>query len=144
VGDAFRRTGLSRPVGPALRRLAVVTLSRRGHEVGDRLLVRRAYGSGRFLAAALVENTTYRDQAAELVELRRTHELPDVPMRVLAAAGGRETLAARARWLRAQRALAALAERGRCDVLEDAAHLVMLDRPDAIVAAVREVLRDAG
>ncbi|MDI2131000.1 alpha/beta fold hydrolase [Yinghuangia seranimata] len=143
IGAGARLTGVSRPLGPALRRLAVLALSRTRRDAADPALMRRAYGSGRFLTAAFTENTTYRDQAADLIELRRGLDLPDVPLRVLAAAGSRETLAARARWLREQRALAALAPRGRCDVLDDAAHLLMLDRPDAVVAAVREVLAEA-
>ncbi|WTW97161.1 alpha/beta hydrolase [Streptomycetaceae bacterium NBC_01309] len=143
AGAAFRVTGLSRPVGPALRWLAVFALSRRGRDVADPRWARKAYGSGRFLAAAFAENTVYRDQAVELVALRKRCALPDVPLRVLAGAGGRETLAVRARWLRAQRTLADLAPRGRCDVLDDAAHLVMMDRPDAVIAAVREVLAEA-
>ncbi|MCF2529849.1 alpha/beta fold hydrolase [Yinghuangia soli] len=142
AGAAFRVSGLSRPVGPALRRLTVLAQARRGRDVADPRWMRMAYGSGRFLTAAFVENTTYLDEAAELIDLRRRLDLPDIPVRVLAGAGGRETLAARAKWLRAQRALAALAPRGRCDVLEDAAHLLMMDRPDAVVAAVREVLSE--
>lgn len=140
IGGLLRVTGLSRPLGPVARGAEVLVLSRRGRDVADARWVRKAYGSGRFFATAFTENTTYRDQAADLVELRRGRELPDVPMRVLAGAGGRESLAVRARWLCAQRTLAALAADGRCDVLEDAAHLLMMDRPDAVVAAVREVL----
>lgn len=143
VGGAFRVTGLSRPVGPALRWVAVQALSRRRRDVADRAWVRRVYGSGRFITAALVENSSYRDEAVELIALRKRHPLPDVPVRVLAGAGGREPLAVRARWLHAQRALAALAPRGRCEVFEDAAHLLMMDRPDAVVAAVREVVAES-
>lgn len=143
AGAAFRLTGLSRPLGPALRWLAVLAMSRRGRDVAaDPRWTRKAYGSGRFLAAAFAENTVYRDQAAELVALRKSRPLPDVPLRVLAGAGGRETLAVRARWLRAQRTLADLAPQGHCTVLDDAAHLLMMDRPDAVTAAVREVLTE--
>ncbi|MGA4543293.1 alpha/beta fold hydrolase [Uniformispora flossi] len=143
IGGTFRRTGLSRPVGPALRRLAVRGFSRRGRDAGDPEWTRRSYASGRFLTAAFTENTTYLDQAAELLRLRDRTAFPDVPLRVLAAAGGREPDAVKARWLDRQRALAAMAPRGRCDIVEDAAHLLMIDRPDAVAAAVRDVLAEA-
>ncbi len=135
-----RASGLGRPIGPWARRSILLTQSRRHRDVADARWVRGAYGSGRFFATALTENTTYLDVAAELADLRRVAPLPDAPLRVLAAAGGYESLAARARWVRALRALANLSPQGRCEVLSDSAHLVMLDRPDAVVAAVRTVL----
>ncbi|MYV98163.1 alpha/beta fold hydrolase [Streptomyces sp. SID3343] len=139
-GGAIRASGLSRPMGPWVRRSVLFTHSRRHRDVADARWVRGAFGSGRFFAAALTENTTYLDVAAELADLRRAAPLPDVPLRVLAAAGGYESLAARARWVRALRTLANLSPQGRCDVLDDSAHFVMLDRPDAVADAVREVL----
>jgi pimeloyl-ACP methyl ester carboxylesterase len=139
-GGAMRVSGLSRPIGPWARRSVLLTQSRRHRDVADARWVRGAYGSGRFFAAALTEDTTYLDVAAELADLRRAAPLPDVPLRVLAAAGGYETPAARARWVRAQRTLANLSPQGRCDVLDDSAHFVMLDRPDAVAEAVCEVL----
>ncbi|MFI1578410.1 alpha/beta fold hydrolase [Embleya sp. NPDC020630] len=140
LGGAMRVTGVSRAIGPAARRSILFTQSRRHRDVADARWVRGSYGSGRFFAAALTENTTYFDVAAELADLRRVAPLPDVPMRVLAAAGGYESLAARARWVRALRTLANLSPQGRCEVLDDSAHFVMLDRPDAVGHAVREVL----
>ncbi|WP_406283111.1 alpha/beta fold hydrolase [Embleya sp. NBC_00896] len=142
VGGAMRVSGLGRPIGPWVRRSILFTQSRRHRDVADARWVRGAYGSGRFFATALTENTTYLDVAAELADLRRVAPLPDVPLRVLAAAGGYESLAARARWVRALRTLANLSPRGRCDVLDDSAHFVMLDRPDAVVEAVHETLSD--
>ncbi|MGC0420594.1 alpha/beta fold hydrolase [Embleya sp. AB8] len=141
-GGAMRVSGLAHAIGPAARRSILFTQSRRHRDIADTRWVRGAYGSGRFFATALTENTTYFDVAAELVELRRDAPLPDVPLRVLAAAGGYESLAARARWVRALRTLANLSPQGRCEVLDDSAHYVMLDRPDAVSDAVREVLSD--
>ncbi|MYS79335.1 alpha/beta fold hydrolase [Embleya scabrispora] len=140
VGGAMRVGGLARAVGPAARRSVLFTQSRRHRDVADARWVRGAYGSGRFFATALTENATYLDVAAELADLRRVAPLPDVPLRVLAAAGGYESLAARARWVRALRTLANLSPHGRCDVLDDSAHFVMSDRPDAVADAVHEVL----
>jgi len=140
AGGAMRMSGLGRPLGPWARRSILFTQSRRHRDVADARWVRGAYGSGRFFATALTENTTYLDVAAELHDLRRAAPLPDAPLRVLAAAGGYESLAARARWVRALRTLANLSPRGSCEVLDDSAHFVMLDRPDAVVDAVHDVL----
>jgi pimeloyl-ACP methyl ester carboxylesterase len=140
AGGVFRATGLSRPAGPALRALAVRAMTRYGRDPGDPEWRRRGYASGRFLTAAFTENTTYLDQAAELLRLRTRAPFPDVPLRVLAAAGIREPARLRGRRRDRQRDLAAMSPRGRCEVVGDAGHLLMIDRPDAVADAVFGVL----
>ncbi|MFJ8935687.1 alpha/beta fold hydrolase [Streptomyces sp. NPDC102365] len=129
-GRLLGGAGLSRALGPLLRRTAVRAgrLNGRG-DPAPYDLVRRAYSTSRSLRAALAENATYRDQAVELDGLRE-RPLPDVPVTVLAAhAGGSPD------WLDRQERLA---ERlgGTFRVAAPAGHLVMLDRPQDVAAAI--------
>ena len=98
----------------------------------------RVYARGRVAAATLDEWLAFRDMMADLARLRTVAPLPPVPMVVLTALGGQRRGAARRR-RRGHRALAAMSPRGRHVVLPDAGHLVQLDRPEAVAAAVREV-----
>ena len=59
--------------------------------------------------------------------------MPDVPVVVVTASGGGGR-----QWLRDQARLAQLL-RGQQVVVEDARHLIMIDRPDVVVDAVRSV-----
>lgn len=77
-------------LGPAARRLAARENTVCGEDLAPAALVRRCYRTGRALRAALRENTTYLDVAAELAELRRWAPLPDAPVTVLAADDGRD------------------------------------------------------
>ncbi|MEJ8634633.1 alpha/beta hydrolase [Streptomyces sp. MS2.AVA.5] len=128
LGRALGALGVPAALGPPTRR-AAVRLSRTGG--GDPApvdLVRRCYGTSRVLRGALLENTHYRAVAAELLDLRERYALPEVPVTVLAAdAAGR-------RWTARQRAFAELLGARFQEV--EAGHLMMLDRPDAVAAAV--------
>ncbi|MEV6393818.1 alpha/beta hydrolase [Streptomyces sp. NPDC051907] len=130
LGTALGAAGAPAALGPLTRR-TVVRLSRAsGGDPAPPALVRRCYATTRVLQGALLENTHYRAVAAELLALRERHPLPDgVPFAVLAAAAGG------ACWLDRQRALA---ERlgARCEAVASSGHLMMLDRPDAVAAAV--------
>ncbi|MFD6290690.1 alpha/beta fold hydrolase [Streptomyces sp. NPDC060205] len=142
-GTLLTGAGLPRALGPLLRRTAVRAVRRNGgdstpydstpYDPAPYDLVRRAYSTSRFLRAALAENATYRDQAAELEELRE-QPLPDVPVTVLAAAAHPGGKASR-HWLDRQERLA---ERlgATFRVSAPAGHLVMLDRPQDVAAAI--------
>ncbi|WP_232246362.1 alpha/beta fold hydrolase [Kitasatospora mediocidica] len=120
--------------GPAGRRLVVRYATVLGHDPAPAALVRRCYRPGRALTAALLENTHYLDIAAQLAELRTRAPLPDVPVTVLAAydrSGSRRALD----WLRRQERLAELLG-GTLRTAAPAGHLLMLDRPEAVAAAV--------
>ncbi|MEV4613947.1 alpha/beta hydrolase [Kitasatospora sp. NPDC049258] len=116
--------------GPAARRLVVRLVSVRGRDEVPAELVRRCYRPGRVLRALLRENTAYLDTAAELARLRARLPLPDVPVTVLAA--GR---ADGSGWLDRQRALAARLD-GEFRAAVPAGHLLMLDRPAEVAAAI--------
>ncbi|MCX4233156.1 alpha/beta fold hydrolase [Streptomyces ortus] len=133
-GTLLAGAGLPRALGPLLRRTAVRAGRRNGR--GDPApydLVRRAYSTSRSLRAALAENATYRDQAVELADLRE-RPLPDVPVTVLAAHADPDSGGSR-HWLDRQERLA---ERlgGTFRVAAPAGHLVMLDRPQDVAAAI--------
>ncbi|MER5870585.1 alpha/beta fold hydrolase [Streptomyces sp. NPDC002044] len=134
LGRAVTAAGLPAALGPAARR-ATVRLSRTGGgDPAARDLVRRCYRTGRVWRGALLENSRYRDMAAELPALRAAHPLT-APATVLVGhdgSAGRGALG----WLSRQ---AALADRigARFEVAEPSGHLVMLDRPDQVARAVR-------
>ncbi|GHA52809.1 hypothetical protein GCM10010372_61160 [Streptomyces tauricus] len=134
-GSLLAGAGLPRALGPLLRRTAVRTVRRSRNGRGDPApydLVRRAYSTSRSLRGALAENATYRDQAVELDRLRE-RPLPDVPVTVLAAHADGESGARR--WLDRQERLAE-GLGGTFRVAAPAGHLVMLDRPQDVAAAV--------
>ncbi|MGR8010834.1 alpha/beta fold hydrolase [Streptomyces hypolithicus] len=140
--------GAPAALGPLARR-ALVRAGRAGN-AGDPAppaLVRCCYRTTRVLRGVQRENTHYRAVAAGLLALRESCPLPaGSPVTVLAAydgSGGRWSL----RWLERQRALAA-ALGADFETIEPSGHLMMLDRPDAVVGAVRAVrpgvVRNAG
>ncbi|MGW0567937.1 alpha/beta fold hydrolase [Streptomyces tauricus] len=134
-GTLLAGAGLPRALGPLLRRTAVRTVRRSRNGRGDPApydLVRRAYSTSRSLRAVLAENATYRDQAVELDRLRE-RPLPDVPVTVLAAHADGE--GGTRRWLDRQERLSARLG-GTFRVAAPAGHLVMLDRPQDVAAAV--------
>jgi pimeloyl-ACP methyl ester carboxylesterase len=129
------RTSLRLPpvrlLGSAVDRLLVTVQSSR------RLLERRppaayaVYRNGEAVASVIAEQAAYERQVSELAELRTASRFPDLAVVVVTAGNSR-------RWLRKQARLAALLG-GRQVLAADARHLVMMDRPDLIAAAVREV-----
>ncbi len=84
------------------------------------------------------------DPAATIRQARSVSSWPDVPVRILqrdfeVATDG--TPAAEERlWHRGQVALSRLSPHGRLDVVPRAGHFIYLDRPDAALAAIRDVL----
>ncbi len=92
-------------------------------------LVYRRPGVGR---AVLWELASYPGQVATLERLRKRRALPRVPWLVLTA-GSRV-------WPE-HRSLAALVPWGRNVPVPGSRHMIQMDRPDAVVMAVRQVLR---
>ncbi|MEV0317930.1 alpha/beta fold hydrolase [Streptomyces sp. NPDC050658] len=124
-GAVLSGAGVPRAVGPWVRRLGV-----RGE--APEAAIRQVYGSSRVLRASLMEYATYADTAAELAALRRDFPLPPtLPVTVLAASTGNDG----PRWLTRQRGLAKQLE-ATFRVARPSGHLVMRDRPEAVVGAV--------
>ncbi|MER5933208.1 alpha/beta hydrolase [Streptomyces sp. NPDC002054] len=133
LGRAVTAAGLPAALGPLLRRTAVRVGRTGGPDPAPRELVRRCYRTGRVWQGALLENARYPDMAAELLALRATRPLT-APATVLAAHDGSGRPAA-LRWLTRQAGLAD-ALSARFQVAEPSGHLVMLDRPQEVAAAV--------
>jgi len=96
-------------------------------------LVRLVYGRPGVGRAVLAELASYPGQVATLERLRARRPLPKVPWLVLTA--GRKV------WPE-HRSLAELVPWGRNVPVPGSRHMIQMDRPDAVVMAVREVLRD--
>ncbi|TWD79936.1 alpha/beta hydrolase family protein [Kribbella amoyensis] len=127
------RFGLPTLAGPAARRLLVRLLSVADRDLLPKATARARYGTASSWLLFWRELTESWVLAREVGKLALT---PVVPVVVLVATGGSSRFTA-ARWLAAQRRLAdALGAELR--VLADSAHLVHLDRPDAIAAAVTD------
>ncbi|GAA1988096.1 alpha/beta hydrolase [Catenulispora subtropica] len=138
-GAIAQRVGASQFLGPTLRELGVRTQSRRGVETADAAHAHGAFCHGATVTAAMIERVTCYDMSAELGRLRRTHPMPDVPTYVLSATGPRSDPTAVHAWRRHQRDLAALLTAEHREIA-DSAHLMPIDRPDAIAAAVLETV----
>ncbi|MEO3973105.1 alpha/beta hydrolase [Streptomyces sp. CAU 1734] len=129
VGGALSALGIPAALGPLARRAAVRLSRTGGGDPAPAELVRRCYTTSRVWRGALRENAHYRAVAAELLALRETAPLPDIPVTVLAGTdGGR-------RWTARQRGLA-MELGARFREITPAGHLLMLDRPDAVARAV--------
>ncbi|MEU6040859.1 alpha/beta hydrolase [Actinomadura sp. NPDC047616] len=138
--DATRLAGI---VGPAGRRLVLRRTSRRG-DVASPALIRRVYGRGTVAGTVLAENLAYREMALDLHRLRRRRPFPPVPLVVLTALGDQHTRRRAEQWRRTHEELAAMSPHGRQVVFRDARHMLMIDEPDAVAAAVAEVTGPEG
>jgi pimeloyl-ACP methyl ester carboxylesterase len=134
------RTALPRLAGPALRDGLLRLTSVSGRDPLHPATVRHRYGSGsawlRFWDE-LAASWPLAVEVAELLESRCEHPAPPLPPTIQLVAGGARFARFGQRWLRGQHELSERIGSGLV-VLPDAAHLVHLDRPDAIAAAIRE------
>jgi pimeloyl-ACP methyl ester carboxylesterase len=150
LGRLAQVSGLVGPASPPVRRLVVKAVTLHGPDRADPAAVAATFAAARPPAAALLENATYFDIAAQLLELRCERAFPAVPLRVLAAFGASRiertlmprglTARMRDRWRARQLDLAALTGGGELVELEDSAHYVPFDRPDAVADAVLAVI----
>ncbi|ROR53609.1 pimeloyl-ACP methyl ester carboxylesterase [Luteococcus japonicus] len=90
------------------------------------------------LAMSTAESMSYERQGWDLQELRGRHPWPGVPTLLLTAADASD-----GQWIDEQARLARLLE-ARHVVVEQSKHLMMLDRPDAIVGAIHAMRAQAG
>lgn len=120
-------------VGSVVNR--VLMAARSGRRLTDRIdpALTRGYRSPDTVASVIAERTAYRRQVLDLHRLRQKVESVQAPAVLLGAGGGGPN-----HWLAEQRRLAESIG-GRHQVVEDSRHLMMLDRPEAIAQAIREI-----
>lgn len=128
------RIGVPQLLGPAARRLFVRVGSMTNHDLLTKETARTRYGAAGSWLLFWNELAGSWALAAE-VEALLKQPLPALPPTVLLVATGGSSRFTANRWLSGQRALAARLN-ATVEVLPDSAHLVHLDRPDAIAAAL--------
>lgn len=133
-------TGLVSLAAPAVRRIGVRTMSVRGRDpltAGERRRHYRPRVAARRMADGWVGHASLQ---AGLVRWH-SHGAPEVPVRVVAGTARVGRRGTDRRWSAVQRDLAVRMGDPAPVLLADAAHLVPLDRPDAVVHAIGRLLR---
>ncbi|MEV0791654.1 alpha/beta hydrolase [Kribbella sp. NPDC050459] len=128
------RVGVPRLLGPAVRRLIVRLGSMSNHDLLSKATARARYGGESSWLLFWDELAGSWELAAEVAKLVADPVDPIAPTTVLVATGGTSRFTAK-RWLAGQQRLADRLG-GTVEVLPNSAHLVHLDRPDAIATAV--------
>ncbi|GAA2435835.1 alpha/beta hydrolase [Actinomadura vinacea] len=139
LGGALGVTRIARLGAPAARRLVLRFTSDRDDTV-PAATVRDVYGRGTVIGTIAAEELAYREMAADLAALRDRRPFPDLPLVVLTALGDVRGPGRAQDWAEGHRRLAAMSPRGEQVELPGAKHMLQLDRPDAIAAAVAQVL----
>jgi pimeloyl-ACP methyl ester carboxylesterase len=139
VGRLLARTGLARRLGPFGRGLVISRVSKRG-EIAPRKLVEDVYGRGDVLGMLMAENTAYNEMSADLLALRARLPMPAIPLEVITALGDLHNADSARKWEEHHRDLAAMSPLGHQVVLNDALHMVHVDDPGTVVAAVSRVV----
>ncbi|MDX6265252.1 MAG: hypothetical protein QOH84_6940 [Kribbellaceae bacterium] len=128
------RFGVPGVVGTTARRLFIRIGSMRNNDLLSTTTARLRYGAAGSWLLFWDELAGSWELAAEVARLLESPPAVLPPTVVLVATGGSSRFTANA-WLAGQRALAAQLN-ATVEVLADSAHLVHLDRPDAIAKAV--------
>lgn len=137
---ALARTPLPQLLGPAGRRALVRAQTVRGSDPLPPADRRRVYGTREGAHGVMAELDGFDDAAAELAELERRHPFPAVPTTVLTAASTGRPWPRRDRtWVREQQRLAGSLAAEHV-VVENSAHLIPLDRPDAVARQIGRTL----
>jgi pimeloyl-ACP methyl ester carboxylesterase len=131
------RTGLPHLIGPTLRRLLVRVGSATNRDLLSKATARARYGAADSWLLFWVDLAQSWTLAAEVESLLRNPPPNLPPTFFLVATGGTSRFTARS-WLAGQRELAAQLNTTGIEVLGDSAHLVHLDRPDAVAKALSD------
>jgi len=129
------RIGGPQLLGPTLRRLFVRIGSKSNRDLLPKPTARARYGAASSWVLFWDELASSWALAAEVAKLVAGPVGAVAPTVLLVATGGSSRFTAE-RWLAGQRQLGETLG-GAVDVVPDSAHLVHLDRPDAIAAAVQ-------
>ncbi|MGW1341948.1 alpha/beta fold hydrolase [Kribbella sp. NPDC002412] len=129
------RVGVPQLLGPALRRLIVRIGSASNRDLLSKATARKRYGDALSWLLFWDELANSWELAAEVGKLVAGPVGEIVPTTFLVATGGSSRFTATS-WLAGQQRLADSLH-GTVEVLPDSAHLVHLDRPDAIADAIR-------
>jgi lipase len=135
VARSLGRVGVPRLLGPAVRRLIVRLGSMSNQDLLSKATARTRYGGDTSWLLFWDELAGSWELAAEVAKLVAGPIGAIAPTTLLVATGGTSRFTAK-RWLAGQQRLADRLT-GTVEVLPNSAHLVHLDRPDAIAAAVR-------
>lgn len=129
------RLGLPQLLGPVVRKLFVRIGSATNRDLLSKATARTRYGAADSWLLFWDELAASWELAREVGSLLDRADLVLLPPTILLIATGGSSRFTANRWLAAQRKLAARLD-AEVEVLPDSAHLVHLDRPDAIAAAV--------
>jgi pimeloyl-ACP methyl ester carboxylesterase len=136
--DVVLATGIGSLLGPALRRLGVRAASTRRRDRMTPAAVRTVYSSRAWARTTVDAWFGHGPLQAGVLAWQRERGAPTPPVRLLVGAAGSGR--GRARWIATQRDLATRLGAPEPRLLDDAGHLVALDRPDAVVAEIRALL----
>jgi lipase len=131
----FGRAGVPQVLGPTIRRLIVWLGSMSNQDLLSKATARARYGGETSWLLFWDELAGSWELAAEVAKLVAGPVDAIAPTTVLVATGGTSRFTAKG-WLAGQQRLADRLG-GAVEVLPNSAHLVHLDRPDAIATAVR-------
>jgi pimeloyl-ACP methyl ester carboxylesterase len=131
------RIGLPRLIGPSLRRLLVRVGSATNRDLLSKATARARYGASDSWLLFWDDLANSWTLAAEVESLLRNPP-PNLPPTVLLVATGGSSRFTAKSWLAGQRELAARLNTVGIEVLSDSAHLIHLDRPDAIAKALTD------
>lgn len=134
VVKALGRVGVPQLLGPAVRRLIVRLGSTANHDPLSRATARARYGGRESWLLFWDELAGSWELAAEVAKLVAAPVGTIAPTALLVATGGSSRFTAKS-WLAGQQKLADVLG-ATVEVLKDSAHLVHLDRPDAIARAL--------
>ncbi|WP_327638296.1 alpha/beta hydrolase [Kribbella sp. NBC_00482] len=135
VARFLGRVGVPQLLGPSVRRLIVRLGSTSNHDLLSKATAKARYGGDRSWLLFWDELAGSWELAAEVAKLVAGPVGAIAPTSLLVATGGTSRFTANS-WLAGQQRLADSLG-GTVEVLPDSAHLVHLDRPDAIATAVR-------